>query len=73
MVKSVSQNLIELINESFLATIFTRKIINTNWSHDYSLLTFRQNTSIITEKQLEKTLTNKLADIGIKEKDLVKA
>ena len=53
LLKNLSAGSLELIQDSFITTPFTKKIVNTVWSPDQTLITFRKNTSILTEDECE--------------------
>jgi hypothetical protein len=61
MLENVNQNVIELVNDSFLETPFTKKIQNVFWLPEVSLVTFKKNTSMITPDECEYEVIKKLA------------
>jgi hypothetical protein len=53
LLQNLSSASLELIQDSFQSTPFTRKIVNTKWYSESAIVTFRQNTSVITEENCE--------------------
>jgi len=73
MIESVSQNFIELANESFIETPFTRKITNTDWYSESHMVTFRKSSSLITETECEEKVRRSFAEnFGASENELSK-
>lgn len=49
LLKNLNSNALELISDSFVSSIFTKKIETTSWHPETQMITFRKNTSILTE------------------------
>ena len=63
----------ELVQDSFVMTNFTKKIVNTKWYQEVLGITFRQSSSLITEKSCDEELVRIFAEEhGIKETNLNK-
>ena len=73
LLKVLNSNSLELIQDSFITTPFTRKIVNTSWAPEATLITFRQRTSIITEEECDEVIKKKLISEGVEEKEFTKA
>jgi hypothetical protein len=56
----LSPGALELIAESFISTPFTKKVVNTVWNSDQSLITFRKNSSILTEEECNQKIKERL-------------
>ena len=61
LLKNVSGNFLELVNDSFVTTNYTKKIMNVLWYPEASKHTFRLSKSIISEKQCEGILVEAFA------------
>lgn len=59
--ENVSGNFLELVNESFITTAYTKNIRNVLWYSEATKLTFRLNKSILTESECEKILVREFA------------
>ena len=54
LLRSLNSNSMELIQDSFIRTPFTKKIVNAPWySERGGVITFLQHTTIIREKDVE--------------------
>lgn len=63
----------ELVNDSFIETPFTKKVTNTDWYSESQMVTFRKNSSLITERECEETIRRSFAEnFGIEEERLSK-
>ena len=65
IIKNLSSNAIELIGESFVRTPFTKRIMNTTWHPEMeAVFTVRQRSSLITQKEVDDKIQNKLEADG---------
>ena len=64
LLHNISQDFLELVRCSFVSTIFTQKIVNSQWatSEDIPLLTFRQRTSMLTEDECDKEVVRQFTE-----------
>ena len=53
LLSNVSTSFMELINDSFVTTTFTKKILNTKWYQEVNSVTFRQSSTMLTEFDCE--------------------
>ena len=53
LLNNVSASFMELVAESFVSTTFTNKILNTKWYQEVLSVTFRQDSTMITEQDCE--------------------
>jgi len=61
LLENVSTSFIELCDDSFTETPFTKKITNTDWYSEATMLTLRKKSSLITELELEQDVRDKFA------------
>lgn len=59
--ENVSGNFLELVQDSFVETFYTKKIMNVLWYTETNKVTFRLNKSIITENECEYKIVNEIA------------
>ena len=73
MMQNVSPNFMELVRDSFSSTNFCKKIISVNWYKEVAMVTFRQNSSMLTEQQCDEIVKRKIAEgQGVSENDMTK-
>jgi len=73
LLSNVSTAFMELVNDSFVHSTFTRRILNTKWHQEANSITFRQETTMLTEFDCEQILVKKFAEnYGVKESSLNK-
>ena len=53
LLSNVSAAFMELVGDSFVETTFTKKIVNTKWYQEALSVTFRQDSTMITEQDCE--------------------
>lgn len=70
---NLTSGALELIQDSFVVTPFTKKIVSTPWHSSASLITFRKSTSVITEVETEKKVEEILKGDGVKKGEITKS
>ena len=66
LIGNLNGSAMELINESFVNSIFTSKIMNTNWDPgNLDMYTFRRSRTTISQKEIDDEMMNFLVDEGV--------
>ena len=60
LLTNLSGSAIELIQDSFISTPFTRLITSTVWHKELSMVTFKMARSIVTQEDCDKQIENLL-------------
>ena len=73
LIKDLSQNAIELIADSFVATPFTKRILNCSWYPEMEpIVTMRMDSSLVTQSDVNCRIQQILEENGVAENEMTK-